>query len=62
MCSLFETNIKYKMYAYMYVFEEKCACGRESVGFDSGHALRKKHEFTSASNVIPPPTHTHPKK
>lgn len=51
----------------MYVFEEKCACGRESVGFDSGHALRKEHEFTSASNVIPPPppppTHTHtPKK
>lgn len=33
-----------------------------SVGFDSGHALRKKHEFTSASNVIPPPTHTHTQK
>lgn len=47
----------------MYVFEEKCACGRESVGFDSGNALRKKHEFTSASNVITPPhTHTHTQK
>lgn len=33
-----------------------------SVGFDSGHALRKKHEFTSASNVIPPHTHTHTQK
>lgn len=46
----------------MNVFEEKCACGRESVGFDSGHAFRKKHELTSASNVTtprPPPT---PKK
>lgn len=43
------------MYACMNVFEEKCACGRESVGFDSGNALRKKHEFTSASNVITPP-------
>lgn len=50
------------MYACMYVFEEKCVCGRESVGFDSGHAFRKKHELTSASNVTtprPPPT---PKK
>lgn len=62
MCSLFETNIKYKMYACMYVFEEKCVCGRESVGFDSGHAFRKKHELTSVSNVTTPRPHPHPKK
>lgn len=48
------------MYACMYVFEEKCVRGRESVGFDSGNALRKKHELTSASNVTTP--HSHPKK
>lgn len=62
MCSLFETNIKYKMYACMYVFEEKCVCGRESVGFDSGHAFRKKHELTSASNVTTPRPPLTPKK
>lgn len=52
MCFLFEINIKYKMYVCMYVFEEKCVCGRESVGFDSGYVFRKKYEFILVFNVI----------
>lgn len=51
MCFLFEINIKYKMYVCMYVFEEKCVCGRESVGFDSGYVLRKKYEFILVINL-----------